>query len=210
MHVLSVAASRIRGVFRRRRDADLADEFQLHLDLLAQDYRKRGFTPEEAKFAARREFGGLEQTKEAYRDRWGFASIDSILQDVRIAARGLRNTPVFTVVAVSSLALGIGANTAIFSFVNAILLQHLLVPEPQRLVQVHEFESTADFNKVFSFRMVEEIADRNTVFDGFFGRFPTTVNLDSGGAGAVVDGGVGNWTVLSGSARQAGDRAVVR
>jgi predicted permease len=183
MHILSVAASRIRGVFRRRRrDADLADEFQLHLDLLAQEYRKRGFTSEEAKFAARREFGGLEQTKEAYRDRRGFASIDSMLQDVRIAARGLRKSPVFTVVAISSLALGIGANTAIFSFVNAILLQHLPVPEAQRLVQVREFEGAAEFNKVFSLRMVEEIADRNAIFDGFFGRFPTTVNLDSGGA----------------------------
>ena len=98
----------------------------------------------------------------------GFSWIESLGQDLRFAMRGLWKSPVFALVAVGSLALGIGANTAIFSFVNAILLTHLPVPQAERLV-------TAD--SVTTLSGLDELVKRNTVFDGFFGRFQTTASL---------------------------------
>jgi predicted permease len=113
---------------------------------------------------------------------------ESFLQDLRLAARGLRTTPAFTLVAVGSLGLGIGANTAIFSFVNAILLKHLPVPDSARLVQFAEYEGEKQVNAAYSHPLVHEVDARNTILDGFSGRFPVRVNLTSSGVGEPLDG----------------------
>ncbi len=110
-----------------------------------------------------------------------FLYFEGLIQDLRFAIRGMRNGPAFTSVAITSLALGIGANTAIFSFVNAVLLKHLPVPEPGRLVQLHEFEGNKDASGNFSYPFIRELALRNPVFDGLFGRFPVRVSLTSAG-----------------------------
>jgi predicted permease len=102
---------------------------------------------------------------------------NAIWHDIRFALRGLRKTPAFTLVAIGSLALGIGANTAIFSFVNAILLKHLPVPEPDRLVTVNRVRGAQPPGTVFKMETVEALAKRNTVFDGFFGSFETTASI---------------------------------
>ena len=128
---------RIRGFFGKRyRDTELDAELRLHLELLAENYIRRGMTPEEARHAARREFGGVEQTKELYRERRGFGWIDSCLQDLRFAFRMLFKRPGFTLIGVATLALGIGANTAIFTVVHSVLLQHLPFPKADRLAIV--------------------------------------------------------------------------
>jgi putative ABC transport system permease protein len=114
----------------RQLDAELRD----HLERLTNDYRRSGLSEREARRRARLEFGGLEQVKEECRDVRGTRWLDEIVQDLRYGFRLLRQSPAFTFVAVASLALGIGANSAIFALVDGVLLKSLPVREPQRLI----------------------------------------------------------------------------
>src|SRR5947209_8169899 len=162
-----IASSRARGWFRqRRRDAELGDEIQAHLDLLTDEYVRRGMARDAARAAARREFGGVEHMKDTYRDQRGFPFVDSLLQDLRYATRTLRRSPGLASMAIVSLALGIGATTAVFSVLNAVTLRPLPVPEPDRLVQLmpqHQGKRWILFNPIF-----EELRRRQHALSGLF------------------------------------------
>ena len=180
---------------RKTREQELERELQAHLDLEAEEHRASGMAQGEARFAARRAFGNVGLAKESVRETWGFSFVETLGQDLRYAFRSLRGSPLFTLVAVGSLGLGIGANTAIFSFVNALLLKHLPVPEPTQLVQVAEYENGKLTNSVFSFPFLAELDRRNEAFDGVLARFPVRVNLTTQGVAEPLNGEVvtGNY-----------------
>ena len=128
---------RLRSLFRRRRvEQELSEELQFHLERHIEAGIAKGLTPEEARYAALRAMGGLEQRKEECRDARRVHFVEDFLQDVRYAGRTLRKSPGFAAAAILTLALGIGANTAIFSMLNAVRLRGLPVPNPQELAAV--------------------------------------------------------------------------
>jgi macrolide transport system ATP-binding/permease protein len=121
-----------------RRERELAEEIEAHLQMHADDNLRSGMTPEEARRAAVLRLGGVEATKEAWRERRTIPLLDDLLRDARFAIRQLRKNPGFSSVAVGVLALGLGASVAIFAFVDAALITPLPYPEPSRLVGVYE------------------------------------------------------------------------
>src|SRR6478672_1098178 len=145
MNRLRVFLSRLRGMFLKRNlEQELTDEIRSHLEMQIEDYQRQGMSSDEARYAALRKFGGVEQVKETYRERRGLPHVETFVRDLVYGARMLRRSPIITTVAVLSLALGIGANTALFTVVDAVLLKTLPVDAPDRLV-VFEWQAGRNF-----------------------------------------------------------------
>jgi MacB-like periplasmic core domain len=124
---------------RRHREEDLAEELRFHLEEDAELRRERGIAEREARWSARRELGNLALVQEDTQAAWGWTLLEQFAQDLRYAWRAMGANRVFTALAVASLALGIGANAAIYSFMDALLLRSLPVTEPDRLALLSVF-----------------------------------------------------------------------
>jgi len=183
---MRVTLSRIAGLLRGRRlDSRLDDEVRFHIDMLAQDHMRRGMPEAEARAAARRSFGGVSQMKESYRDQRGLPFVETLLQDARYSVRSFLRTPGFTAAALITLALGIGANSAIFSVVNAVLLQPLPYSEPQRIVQMHR--SNAGLWAGQNAKRFQFFKEQMQSFEAFAAWRRTAFNLASGDNAEYVE-----------------------
>lgn len=179
---------RLRNFFRTKQlERDLGDELATHLELHMADNIRAGMTLEEARRVALLKLGGLEQTKESVREARGLPFLETLFQDLRFGLRMLRKSPAFTVVAVLTLALGIGANSGIFSVMRQVLLQRLPVPHPEQLVLLyapgersgHVSSDEGDGSESFSYPMYVDLRDHNSVFAGLAAKadFPVSVAI---------------------------------
>ncbi len=129
--------SRLWNLFRRRRlDGELDAELTHHLESLEAEHRARGLSASEARIAARHDFGGLVQVQETYRDQRGIPMLETLWQNLRFSLRSLRRTPLMTIAVIATLAIGIGANAAVFSVINGILIKPLPYADSDRLITV--------------------------------------------------------------------------
>jgi putative ABC transport system permease protein len=174
---------------RRRRDQELDEEIQAHLAMAARDRIERGDTPQAAELAVRREFGNRTVVQEVTREMWGWSSLERLWQDIRYALRTMRRSPGFTAVAVLSLALGIGANTAIFSLIDTLMLRSLPVREPGQLVDLLNTYPGDPRLNVYSFDAYQYMRDRNQVFSGLIACSPARLSVRGEGLEAAAADG---------------------
>lgn len=154
------------AVGRDRAKDDFEEEAAAHMELLADRFVGQGMTFEEARYAARRQFGGVSQLQESLRDELTYRIVDSLAQDIAFALRQLRAAPRFAMVVVAALALGIGASTSIFSVINAILLRPMSYPEADRLVWLGEVMKRNTTDEVTLTPNFLDWRRRNRVFSG--------------------------------------------
>jgi hypothetical protein len=145
-------------------DADFDEEVEAHLALLTDHFVRRGLNPDEARYAARRQFGGVTQIKNELRDRSRFRALETVLQDSVYVIRQFRKSPLFAVASILTLALGIGANTAIFTLVDQLILRLLPIKDPQQVVALigqGQFYGDNMGENPLSYTMYQTIRDRN-------------------------------------------------
>ncbi len=198
--LLATLRLRLRSVFQRPAvEAELDEELRFHLDRQTEALIAQGMPPAEARRAARRAFGGVEQHKETSRDARGVRLIEEIAQDLRYGARALRRSPVFAAVAVLSLGIAIGANTTAFNVIDGWLLKPLPVPDPSRLVALRERQLPERVVDDLPYPLLLRLRDEAGVFAGLTA---TTVidrsNITLSGPGGGPDPGRARVAIVTG------------
>jgi predicted permease len=192
MKSVRAAWARIGAMFgTTRRDQELSAELESHLRLHEEDNLRAGMTPEEARRAAMIALGGVEQAKQMYRERRGVPWMESLWQDVRFSLRMLGKNPGFAAVAIATLALGVGVNTAIFSFVSAWLIQPLPYPHAEQLMvlSTHNEKQGWTFEGVPSSADYVNFAAQTTSFEQVVGSTGWDFSVTGDGAPEMVQGG---------------------
>jgi len=192
MRILRSWFSRLAGLFGHKRpDSDVAAELESHIAMQAEDNQRRGMDREEARRQAIIKLGGLEQAQESYREQQSVPFLENLFQDIRYGLRMLLRNPVFTLVAVITLALGIGANTAIFSVVNGVLLRPLPYEDPAKLMRVYNTAPSKNLDPFGGsppdFRTLRE---RNHTFAGLSAVYFDSFNLTGGDQPERLQAGV--------------------
>jgi predicted permease len=180
---------RLRSLFQRGTvEGELDEELRDHLERKTAEGVEAGLTTAEARRRALLELGGLEQSKEECRDARGLRWLEEFGQDIRYGFRLLRKHPGFTAVVVLALALGLGANTALFSLFNSVLLRALPVRHPEQLVVLSMTNEEGSGFDSFSYPMYRELRDQNSVFDGIFAQAGTALNVSYAGQSEQAHG----------------------
>ena len=200
MSLLRSIAGGLRSLFRKERvEGESDEELRSFLEMATEEKMKQGMSREDALRVVRLERGSLEVAKEVVRSAGWESFVETLWQDLRFAARILRKNPGFTAVAVLTLALGIGANTAIFSLVDTFLLRVLPVKDPQQLVFIRATLPQGGTHGDFPYATFEALRDRNNSFSGMFAWDGSRVNAVLNGQAELIDGDFvsGNyWEVL--------------
>lgn len=184
--------SRCFGLTRKAdREAEMADEMQLHLDQLTQRKVAQGMSPEEARNAARREFGGLEQIKEVARDQRVWRWADELLQDIRFGARMLARSPGFSILAILCLTLGIGTNAAVFSWIEGILIRpYPLVSHQDRMFAIIGTTRGVEGHNGLSYPDFLDFEKNSTLFQSFIVDRIMGTSLSVGDRAEWASGGI--------------------
>lgn len=174
---------------RRRIDAGLDEEMRQHVELATAADVAAGLDPDEARRRVLAQFGNSLSLREEGREAWGFPAVESVLQDVRYAARILRKSPGFTAAIVLSLALGIGANAAIFSLIDAVLLRMLPLRNPGQLAHLTVLDPVTGPNDLFSYPAFQDFQKQKRVFSGVLAFSSLNfVNVEVNSEGALARG----------------------
>ncbi len=217
MDWLRILGARIKGLFgQRQQDWELDQEIRAHLELLEEENRRKGMSAEEAHRDAMKHFGGVAQTQDVYRRQRGLQFLETLAQDLRYAGRMIARNPGFSLVVIASLALGIGANTAIFSAIDAVMLRMLPVEQPQQLVMLNWYakdwpdkfvndlegssfgEEGKGMNSYsFSYAAYQQFKEQNHVFSSTFAFAANSdqvnVGIDGRAEAAGIQGVSGNY-----------------
>src|ERR1700760_1493141 len=197
MDLLRILFTRCAALFRRRKlDADLDEELHAHIDLAIQENLQHGMSAEEARTSALRAFGGVAQTRETYREQRGFPLMQQLGRDLRFALRQLRKSPGYSIVVIVTLALGVGANTTVFSVVDAVMLRPLPYAQPQQLVEVASADASSHLTRNVSYPDFFDWREQNHSFEHLVSYTDNAYTLTGIARPVHLDAEIVSWDLL--------------